>query len=169
LHAITSYPTHATDVNLRAMVAMSRHFPGVPVGYSDHTIGPLACLAAAALGATVVEKHFTWDRNAEGPDHMLSADPAEMTAIVRGVREIEVILGDGEKRPAAGEAKTRVNNRKSVVALRSLAAGQTLRGEDLAVKRPGTGIRPRYVDELVGRQLKCPVEADQVLTWDDIA
>ena len=169
LHAITSYPTHPENVNLRAMQTLAREFPGVDIGYSDHTIGPVACLAAAALGARVLEKHFTWDRNAEGPDHMLSADPAEMKAIVEGVRLVERMLGDGVKKPAQSEATTRRNNRKSIVLERPIRAGERLTPDHLAVKRPGYGIAPKHLDEMVGRKVRKDLAADEVLTWEDLA
>jgi sialic acid synthase SpsE len=169
LHAITSYPTHPENVNLRAMQTLAREFPGIDVGYSDHTVGPVACLAAAAMGARVLEKHFTWDRNAEGPDHMLSADPVEMKAIVDGVRLFERMRGDGVKKPAASEATTRRNNRKSVVLERAIGAGEKLTAAHLSVKRPGYGIAPKHVDELVGRVVRRDLAADDVLTWEDLA
>lgn len=169
LHAITSYPTHPDNVNLAAMQTLAREFPGVDVGYSDHTVGPVACLAAAALGARVLEKHFTWDRNAEGPDHMLSADPAEMKAIVDGVRLIERMRGDGVKRPAPSESTTRRNNRKSVVLERPVRAGERLTAAHLAVKRPGYGIQPKHLEELFGRAVRRDLQADDVLTWEDLA
>jgi N,N'-diacetyllegionaminate synthase len=169
LHAITSYPTHPENVNLRAMQTLAREFPGIDVGYSDHTVGPTACVAAAAMGARVLEKHFTWDRNAEGPDHMLSADPPEMTTIVDGVRLLERMLGDGVKKPAASEAKTRRNNRKSIVLEQAIRAGERLTQAHLAVKRPGYGIAPKHLEELVGRSVRKDLAADDVLTWEDLA
>src|SRR4030042_4126941 len=118
LHAITSYPTHPEDVNLLAMQSMMKEFPGIDVGYSDHTIGTTACICAAAMGARVVEKHFTYDKQAEGPDHMLSADPGEMKEIVEMIRKFEIMKGDGIKRPADRQKTTRVNNRKSIVVVK---------------------------------------------------
>ena len=167
LHAITSYPTHPDHVNLRAMVRMAQEF-GLPVGYSDHTLGPVACLGAVAMGACVIEKHFTLDKQAVGPDHMLSADPAEMKALVEQVRALERMLGDGVKRPAASERITRRNNRKSLVALRDLAAGDVVRADDLAIKRPGTGISPRHAESVRGRVLRRAIAADEVLTWEHL-
>ena len=167
LHAVTSYPTHPEHVNLLAMRAMAGEF-GLPVGYSDHTMGTVACLGAAALGAAVLEKHFTTDKNAEGPDHILSADPAEMRAIVEQVRTLEQMMGSGVKMPAASEKTTRVNNRKSIVAARALPAGHRLTAEDIAVKRPGYGIPPRFRDELAGSILNAPVEQDEVIPWSKL-
>lgn len=169
LHAITSYPTHAPNVNLRAMQTLMQAFPKLDVGYSDHTLSPVACLSAAAMGARVLERHFTYDKNAEGPDHMLSADPAEMKWLVDAVREFEVMRGDGIKRPAPSEAGTRINNRKSVVLARALQAGEVVGRQDLAIKRPGYGIAPRDIDAIVGRQTKRALDVDAVLTWDDLA
>jgi len=166
LHAITSYPTHPEHVNLGAMQTMMREFPDIPVGYSDHTIGTTACICAAAMGARILEKHFTYDKQAPGPDHMLSADPAEMTAIVDAVRTFEVMRGDGIKRPAASEAKTRINNRKSIVLARGIQAGAPLTAQHLAIKRPGYGIAPKHLEQLVGRSVRQSLEADDVLTWE---
>lgn len=166
LHAITSYPTHPEHVNLGAMQAMMREFPDLDVGYSDHTVGTTACICAAAMGARILEKHFTWDKNAPGPDHMLSADPREMKAIVDAVRSFEIMRGDGTKHPAASEAKTRINNRKSIVMARAAAAGEPLTAEHLAIKRPGYGIAPKHLAELVGRRPRQALDADDVLTWE---
>jgi N-acetylneuraminate synthase len=168
LHAITSYPTHPESVNLRAMQTLAREFPDLDVGYSDHTLGPIACICAAALGARVLEKHFTWDTRAEGPDHMLSADPREMKFIVDAVRQFERMRGDGVKQPAASEAVTRRNNRKSVVLQRAIRAGEPLTREHLAVKRPGYGIAPKHLEELAGRRVRRDLLAEDVLTWEDL-
>ncbi|MBN8993280.1 MAG: N-acetylneuraminate synthase family protein [Rhizobiales bacterium] len=166
LHAVTSYPTHPEHVNLGAMQAMMREFPDLAVGYSDHTIGPIACICAAAMGARILEKHFTWDKQAPGPDHMLSADPDEMKAIVEAVRSFEVMRGDGRKHPAASEAKTRTNNRKSIVLARAAAAGEPLTADHLTVKRPGYGIAPKHLQDVIGRRPRQVLEADDVLTWE---
>jgi len=166
LHAVTSYPTHPEHVNLGAMQAMMREFPDLAVGYSDHTIGPVACICAAAMGARILEKHFTWDKQAPGPDHMLSADPSEMKSIVDAVRSFEIMRGDGQKRPAASEAKTRTNNRKSIVLARTAAAGEPLTAAHLAIKRPGYGIAPKHFQEVIGRRPRQALEADDVLTWE---
>jgi N,N'-diacetyllegionaminate synthase len=168
LHAVTSYPTHPQNVNLLAMNAMRQAF-GLPVGYSDHTLGVTACVAAAALGAAVLEKHFTTDRQAEGPDHMLSADPAQMKELVAQVRLVETMRGSGLKMPAASEKTTRINNRKSVVATRDLPAGHKLTEADLAIKRPGYGIAPKHFEMLAGRTLNRALTADEVLSWSDLA
>jgi N-acetylneuraminate synthase len=169
LHAITSYPTHAENVNLAAMQTLMQVFPQLDIGYSDHTLSPIACLCAVAMGARVIEKHFTWDKNADGPDHRLSADPAEMKWLVEAVRNFEIMRGSGIKRPADSEKTTRRNNRKSVVLNRSVKAGERLTEHDIAVKRPGYGIGPKYFEQVIGRTVAADMEKDAVLTWADLA
>lgn len=166
LHAITSYPTHPENVNLGAMQAMMREFPEFDIGYSDHTIGTTACICAAAMGARVIEKHFTYDKNADGPDHILSADTEEMKEIVKKIREFELMRGDGIKRPADSEKNTRINNRKSIVLTHAIRAGETFTREHLAVKRPGYGIPPKLFEEIIGRIALRDIGADEVLTWE---
>jgi len=168
LHAITSYPTHPEDVNLKAMQSMMREFPQFSIGYSDHTIGTTACICAAAMGARVIEKHFTYDKQAEGPDHMLSADPNEMKEIVDAIRTFEKMQGSGIKRPADGEKITRVNNRKSIIVSADLPAGHVLERSNLAIKRPGYGIEPKYFEQLIGKTINCNLEQDSVLTWGNL-
>jgi N-acetylneuraminate synthase len=166
LHAITSYPTYAENVNLLAMQSMIREFPHMDVGYSDHTVGITACICAAAMGARVIEKHFTYDKNAEGPDHRLSADPAEMKEIVKRIREFELMRGDGIKRPADSEKTTHINNRKSMVLAYPIHAGESLTKDHLAIKRPGYGIPPKFYDQLIGMIALKDMGADEVLTWE---
>ena len=169
LHAITSYPTHPENVNLAAMQTLMHAFPQLEIGYSDHTLSPIACLCAVAMGARVVEKHFTYDKKAYGPDHMLSADPTEMKWLVEAVRNFEIMRGSGIKRPAESEKTTRCNNRKSMVLNRSVKAGERLTEQDIAVKRPGYGIGPKYFEQIVGRTIAADREKDTVLTWNDLA
>jgi sialic acid synthase SpsE len=166
LHAVTSYPTHPEHVNLAAMQAMMREFPDLAIGYSDHTIGTTACICAAAMGARILEKHFTWDKHAPGPDHMLSSDPKEMRLIVDAVRSFETMRGDGRKHPAASEAKTLVNNRKSIVMARAAVAGEPLTSDHLTIKRPGYGIPPKHFQDLIGRRPRQALQVDDVLTWE---
>lgn len=169
LHAITSYPTHPENVNLAAMQTMMAAFPGIDVGYSDHTLSPVAALCAAAMGARIIERHFTWDKKADGPDHMLSADPVEMKWLVDAVRSFEVMRGSGIKEPAASEGTTRRNNRKSVILQRPMKTGETIRYEDIAIKRPGYGIPPKFLEQLVGRRVSRDMAQDSVLDWQDLA
>ncbi|MDR0605715.1 MAG: N-acetylneuraminate synthase family protein [Bacteroidales bacterium] len=168
LHAVTSYPTHPEDVNLRAMVSMMNAFPGIPVGYSDHTFGITAAVCAAAMGARVIEKHFTCDKKADGPDHMLSADPSEMKEIVDRIREFEVMRGNGIKRPADSERTTRINNRKSIVINKPIKAGDAITKKHIDIKRPGTGIYPRYFDQILGRKVSKDLDTDDILMWEDL-
>jgi N,N'-diacetyllegionaminate synthase len=150
LHCTTEYPTPMDEVNLLAMGSIGTAF-GVPIGYSDHTPGIEVAIAAVALGASVIEKHFTLDRTLPGPDHKASLEPDELTAMVRGIRNIEIALGDGIKRPTPTEARNRPVARKSLVAARAIGAGEIFSDENLAIKRPGTGITPMRWDEVLGR------------------
>jgi N,N'-diacetyllegionaminate synthase len=151
LHCNTEYPTPMADVNLRAMLTIRDAF-GVAVGYSDHTVGIEVAIAAVALGATVIEKHFTLDRNLPGPDHKASLEPNELKAMVAAIRNIEQALGDGIKQPTASEAKNKPFARKSLVAARAIRAGEVFSETNLAVKRPGTGLSPMRWDEVLGRK-----------------
>jgi N-acetylneuraminate synthase len=167
LHAVTSYPTHPGSVNLLAMREMMKEF-SLPVGYSDHTLGTVACVAAAAMGAVILEKHFTLDKHAEGPDHMISADPLEMKTLVEQVRLVELMLGNGLKIPAESETGTRINNRKSIVAKSSLEIGDVIIPDSIAVKRPGHGIAPKYLEMVVGRRVARSLAEDEVISWSDL-
>ncbi|MDH4317582.1 MAG: N-acetylneuraminate synthase [Desulfobulbaceae bacterium] len=150
LHCNTEYPTPMHDVNLRAMVTMAEHF-GVEVGYSDHTKGIEVPIGAAALGATVLEKHFTLDRNMPGPDHAASLEPDELAFMVRAVRNIEMALGDGQKRPSPSELHNREVVRKSIVAARAIRQGELFTEENITAKRPCSGLSPMCWDEVIGR------------------
>lgn len=150
LHCSTEYPTPMVDVNLRAMCGMKSAF-ALEVGYSDHTVGIEVPIAAVALGATVIEKHFTTDRSLPGPDHQASLEPQEMKAMVDAIRNIEQALGDGIKRPNPSEIKNKPIARKSLVAARAIRAGEHFTSDNLTAKRPGTGISPMRWDEVLGR------------------
>lgn len=149
LHCNTEYPTPMQDVNLRAMLTIEKEF-GVKVGYSDHTKGIEVPIAAVALGATVIEKHFTLDRTMEGPDHKASLEPDELKAMVSAIRNIEQALGDGEKHVSASEAKNIEIARKSIVAACNIRKGELLTEQNLTVKRPGNGISPMRWEEVLG-------------------
>jgi len=168
LHAITSYPTHPESVNLLVLRSLMREFPGLDIGYSDHTIGTTACICAAAMGAMVVEKHFTYDKKADGPDHKISSDPEEMKEIVDKIREFEIMKGNGIKRPMECEKITRINNRKSIVVIKDIRKDETIQKENIAIKRPGYGIAPKYYDQVIGRVAKKNLKIEEVLTWNDI-
>ena len=164
LHCNTEYPTPMGDVNLRAMETLRNAFPGLKgVGYSDHTLGIEVPIAAVALGATVIEKHFTLDRTLPGPDHRASLEPEELSAMVRAIRNIETALGDGVKIPTPSESKNRSIARKSIVAARHITAGETFTGENLTVKRPGTGISPMRWDEWIGQMAKRDYDEDELI------
>jgi N,N'-diacetyllegionaminate synthase len=150
LHCNTEYPTPMCDVNLRAMKTIEAAFPGIRVGYSDHTLGIEVPIAAVALGATVIEKHFTLDRNLPGPDHQASLEPQELEAMVRAIRNIELAIGDGRKQPSPSEIKNKAVARKSIVAGSYIKKGDIFTEQNLAVKRPGTGISPMRWDEVIG-------------------
>lgn len=149
LHCNTEYPTPFEDVNLRAMDALRKEF-GVEVGYSDHTKGIEVPIAAVALGATVIEKHFTLDRNMEGPDHKASLEPDELKAMVSAIRHIEQALGDGYKKISNSERRNIAIARKSIVAAYHIKKGEPLTEQNITVKRPGTGISPMHWEEVIG-------------------
>lgn len=167
-HTVSNYPTYPDQVNLLAMQTLKREFPFLIVGFSDHTIGSTACFAAACMGAQVVEKHFTYDKNAEGPDHQLSANPQEMKEIVEKIREFEVMRGTGAKRPVGKEITNREKNRKSVVTIKPIKKGEVLTLNNIDVKRPGHGIEPKYFDMVLGKIASKNIDEDEVLEWNDI-
>jgi N,N'-diacetyllegionaminate synthase len=151
LHCNTEYPTPFEDVNLKAMVTIKAAFPGIQVGYSDHTSGIEVPIAAVALSAEVIEKHFTLDRHMEGPDHRASLEPDELKSMVTAIRNMEKAMGNGIKKPSPSELKNKPIARKSIVAARNIAKGEVFTEENLTVKRPGIGINPMRWDEVIGR------------------
>lgn len=167
LHCTSNYPAAPQDVNLRAMSTLGTL--GFPVGYSDHTLGIEVSLAAVALGATVVEKHFTLDRNLPGPDHPASLDPTQLAALVAGIRAVSASLGDGIKAPRESELPVRALVRRSAFAARDLSVGTKLAEADLRYLRPGTGIGAEHAPELQGRTLARAVPAGRMLAWEDLA
>lgn len=162
LHATTDYPTQMTDVNLRAMQTMAKAFK-LPVGYSDHTPSIEVPTAAVALGASVIEKHFTLDRNLPGPDHKASLEPDELKAMVAAIRNIEIALGDGTKRASPNEAKNKPIARKSIVAKQDIQAGDVFTLDNLTTKRPGTGISPMRWHEVLGKTANRAFVADELI------
>lgn len=165
LHCVSDYPANPIDVNLKAMQTMGSSF-GFPVGYSDHTLGIDVALAAVALGATVIEKHFTLDRALSGPDHLASLEPAELIALVKGIRNVEAALGHGRKEPAASEANTAAVARRSLVAARTIQAGSLLTAEMVIIRRPGTGLPPSMLPRLVGHSVRQDIPAGALITLD---
>lgn len=165
LHCVSDYPANPAEANLRAMRTMAEAF-NVPVGYSDHTPGLDVALAAVALGACVIEKHFTLDSTLPGPDHRASLEPKELAVLVRGIRLVEAALGDGRKIPARSETATAAVARKSVVAARTIPRGTRLTEACLCLKRPGTGLPPSALPSVLGRTATREIPAETVLTWD---
>ena len=165
LHCVTDYPADPADANLRAMATMAREF-GTAVGWSDHTLGNEVAFAAAALGATVIEKHFTLDRSLPGPDHAASAAPDELAALVRGIRKIEVALGDGRKLPTARETANRTVVRRSLVAAVDIPAGAVIADCMIAARRPGDGLPPGAKPTLIGKRAVRRIPAGTPLARD---
>jgi N,N'-diacetyllegionaminate synthase len=168
LQCVSSYPADAADANLRAIRTLQEAFH-VPVGFSDHTLGFEVALAAVALGACVIEKHLTLDKTLPGPDHPVSLEPEELTALVRGIRIVEAAMGNGVKQPAASEANVQATARRSIVAQAAIPAGTLLTPEMLAFKRPGSGIPPSKVALVVGRKTTRMLPADAMITDEDLA
>ena len=162
LHCTTEYPTPMCDVNLRAMQSIQIEL-GVAVGYSDHTLGIEVAVAAVAMGATVIEKHFTLDRTLPGPDHKASLEPAELKTMVSSIRNIELALGDRLKQLAPSEAKNILVARKSIVASKDIQIGERFSTENLTVKRPGTGISPMRWDEVIGLTANRNYASDELI------
>lgn len=167
MHCVTEYPAPCDQINLRAMQTLAKAFD-LPVGYSDHTAGIEIPIAAVAMGAVSIEKHFTLDTRMNGPDHAASLNPADFGRMVQGIRNVEQALGDGRKRPAACEIPNIDIVRKSVIAARDIQAGQILTREDLILKRPGSGIAPADLQQLIGRQARRAIAQDEMLAWVDV-
>jgi N,N'-diacetyllegionaminate synthase len=168
LHCVTEYPAPYGEVNLRAMQTLKLAF-GLPVGYSDHTSGIEISIAATALGAEMIEKHFTLDRSLPGPDHAASLEPEELKDMVTAIRNVEAALGSGIKEPAPCELPNISVARKSIVAAKSLPAGHRLEAEDLEIKRPGDGLPSKFLPALLGRTLRAGIDRDAVIRWDHLA
>lgn len=165
LHCNTEYPTPMADVNLLAMCSIQKEF-NIKVGYSDHTAGIEVPVAAVALGAEIIEKHFTLDRNMAGPDHKASLEPGELKAMVSAIRNIEKALGDGIKKPSTSEIKNMSIARKSLVASHNLRKGHIVELNDIAIKRPGTGISPMRIGEIIGKRLVKDILEDETMTQE---
>jgi N,N'-diacetyllegionaminate synthase len=164
LHCNTEYPTPMCDVNLRAMRTLRTALPDIRgVGYSDHTMGIEVSIAAVALGASVIEKHFTLDRTQAGPDHSASLEPSELRQMVRSIRNIESALGRSEKVPSPSELKNREMARKSIVAFKTIAVGDVFTEENLTVKRPGTGVSPMCWDQVIGQTSQFSYKPDDLI------
>lgn len=168
LHCVSAYPANPADVNLRAMTTLQERF-SLPIGYSDHTLGNEVAFAAVAMGACIIEKHFTLDRSMTGPDHQASATPDELADLVRGIRKIEAALGHGRKVPAAAERDVAKAARKSLVYAQSLPVGTVLRAPHLTALRPGDGISPSDAPKVIGRTLARAVKTYTKVKPEDLA
>ena len=162
LHANTMYPTPMEDVNLKAMQTIGTAFD-IAYGYSDHTLGIEVDIAAVAMGATIIEKHFTLDKTMEGPDHKASLEPDELVAMVKAIRNIELALGSSVKKPSKSEKPNMEIARKSIVANQAIEMGETFTEENMTIKRPGSGISPMQWDETIGRKALKDYDADELI------
>ncbi|HYK89522.1 MAG TPA: N-acetylneuraminate synthase [Acidobacteriota bacterium] len=167
LHCVSAYPAPPESLNLRAIQTLRDYFD-LPVGFSDHTEGILLPPIAVALGAGVIEKHFTLDKGAEGPDHKLSLNPEELRLMIRNLRDIEKSLGDGRKRPATVEEENRLLSRRSIVAAVDIRSGESISPWMLTFKRPGSGLEPRHLQKLVGMKARRNISKDTILKWEDL-
>ncbi|MBX7051155.1 MAG: N-acetylneuraminate synthase [Flavobacteriales bacterium] len=168
LHCTTDYPTAMQDVNLNAMLQIADEL-GVSIGYSDHTLGIEVPVAAVALGAKVIEKHFTLDKNLPGPDHKASLEPTELGAMIAAIRNVELAMGEREKKPTETEKKNMLLGRKSIHLSKDLPAQHPLSESDLEMKRPGDGISPMRMDEIVGKKINRSLTYNHKLSWEDLA
>jgi len=167
LHCVSSYPAPPESLNLRVLKTLSDYFD-LPVGYSDHSEGIIYPLIAAVLGARVLEKHFTLDKNAPGPDHRVSSNPEELRDLVAHLADMEAALGDGRKRPAVAEAQNRISSRRSIVAAVDIARGQTIHSWMLDYKRPGLGLEPGQADRIVGRRAWKNISKNSNIDLEDL-
>jgi N-acetylneuraminate synthase len=167
-HAITSYPTPYELANLNVIKVMLDRYPNIIIGYSDHTIGWQCSYAARVMGAMVIERHFTLDPNAAGPDHILSSTPEEMKILVDAIRIFEKAQGDGIKMPVEQELINRKNNAKSIVIEKDIKKGEILTKSHLSIKRPGYGIEPKRINDMIGKIVNKNLAKDTILSWEDI-
>jgi len=168
MHCVSSYPALPQHMNLRALETMQSYFE-LPVGLSDHSEGILFALIAVALGAVVIEKHFTLDKNAPGSDHRASMDPADLRELVQNLRKVEASLGDGRKKPADLEEESRLFGRRSVVAAVDIRSQEKIAPWMLDFKRPGSGLEPRYAEKIAGMMARRNIDKDTILQWEDLA
>jgi sialic acid synthase SpsE len=165
MHCVSNYPAPKEEINLRAMKTLETEF-NLPVGYSDHTEGNYAAIVAVALGAKVIEKHFTIDKTLPGPDHAMSLDSRELENFVKAVRTTEALLGDGIKKPTEAEKDMQIYARRSVVSSKPIKTGEKLDDKNITLKRPATGIDPRSMDKIIGKRSIVDIPVDKPITWD---
>ncbi|MFC1874505.1 N-acetylneuraminate synthase family protein, partial [Chloroflexota bacterium] len=167
LHCGIGYPLKLEDVNLAAMKTLKQAFT-CPVGYSDHTLGITVPIAAVARGARVIEKHFTINRRLPGPDHLFALEPPELKAMIAGIRDIEIAIGSPQKRVLESELIYYQRGRRSLFAKVDIPEGTTITEDMLAVLRPGIGLKPKYLDSVVGRKARLSIKAHEPITWDRV-
>jgi N,N'-diacetyllegionaminate synthase len=167
LHCTTNYPCPIDEINLRAIMTLKKEF-NLPVGYSDHTKNIFVPVMAIAMGAEVLEKHFTLNKNLPGPDHKASLEPKELKEMIYNIRQAEKILGSGVKKPTRSEKEIMKITRKSIVAKRDILEGEKINGNMLIIKRPGNGIEPKYLDRVINKKTKRDIKKDQLISWKDI-
>jgi N,N'-diacetyllegionaminate synthase len=165
LHCITSYPAKIEDLNLRVMQNLHEEF-NLIVGFSDHSPGIIGSIAAVAMGASIIEKHFTLDKSMEGPDHQASLNPEELCSLITGIRQIEQAMGDGIKKITPDEKAIRSVARRSIVSLTDIPAGTVINGTMIALKRPGTGIDPRFLDHIKGKKTRVAIDKNTLISWE---
>lgn len=169
LHCNTEYPTPDKDVNILAIEDLKKNFPDIEIGFSDHSVGYIAGVAATILGVSMIEKHFTLDKNFEGPDHKASATPEELKALCENVRRVEIMAGSNVKIVTDSERKNKIVARKSIVALRPIAKGETFTEENITCKRPGNGISPMFWYDVLGKTAEKDFEIDELIVAKDFA
>jgi len=168
MHCVSSYPAAPAQMNLRVLQTLQSYFE-LPVGLSDHSEGILLSLVAVALGAVIIEKHFTLDKQAPGPDHKASADPDELKSLIRSLKDVEVSLGDGRKKPAVTEEESRLLSRRSIVSSADIRAHEVSAPWMLTFKRPASGLEPRHWEKVIGMKARRNICKDTILQWEDLA
>lgn len=165
LHCITSYPAKIEDLNLRVIQKLHQKFK-IPVGFSDHSLGIIGSIAAVTMGASIIEKHFTLDKSMEGPDHQASLNPNELCSLIEGIRQIEQAMGDGIKKITPDEKAIRSVARRSIVSITDIPAGSVINGTMIALKRPGTGIDPLFLDRVKGKKTQISIGKNTIISWE---
>ncbi|MEE9379247.1 MAG: N-acetylneuraminate synthase [Candidatus Lokiarchaeia archaeon] len=168
LQCTTSYPAPYKEINLNVIDTYRKEFPNMIIGFSDHSIGIEASIGAVAKGVKVIEKHFTLDKNMEGPDHKASMDPKELIKWVNAIRKIEIALGSYEKKPSKTELEIAKIARKSIISVKNLKPGDVIQAEDIIIKRPGYGIPPKEYENIIGKKVINSISKDSIIRWEDV-
>ena len=168
LQCTTNYPANMEELNLNVIITYMKEFPDDLIGFSDHSLGIEASIAATTIGAKVIEKHFTSDKTLDGPDHKASLNPKELEEWVKAIRKVEKALGSYDKFPSTNELSIAKIARKSIVTLKKILKGSIIESDAIGIKRPGYGIRPKYYEELIGKRVNKNIPEETVLKWDDI-